>query len=60
MHNHCFRTCYRCKIWAPSENSSPLGVPSCSRAWFYGKPSFSGVLSFFRYRFFVAKNWHGL
>jgi len=23
MHNSCFRTCYRCKIWPPSENSSP-------------------------------------
>jgi len=22
MHSHCFRTCYRCKILTPSENSS--------------------------------------
>ena len=27
MHDHGFRTCYRCKIWPPSENSSPPWCP---------------------------------
>jgi len=32
MHNHCFRTCYRCKIWASLRKFfAPPGVPSWLR-----------------------------
>jgi len=38
MHNHCFRTLYRCKIWAYLRKLFPLGVPSWLRVCWWLLP----------------------
>jgi len=39
MHNHCFRTCYRCKIWASLiKFFIPPGVPSWLRVCWWMLP----------------------
>jgi len=39
MHNHCFRTCYQCKVWAFLRKSfAPPGGPSWLRVCWWLLP----------------------
>ena len=56
MHTHCFLSCYRCKIWVSSENSSPLvskaGYGSAGDCYLVTSVSYATQLSLFTIKFF--------
>jgi len=58
MHNHCFRTRFRCKIWASLRNFfAPPGVPSwlgvcCGDCCLVTSVSYATQLSLFTMKFF--------
>jgi len=60
VHNRCFRTCYRCKIWTPlGKLFAPPGVPSWLRACRRTPAQDAAINSCFPslYRFTVQHSW---